>query len=72
MTDKSTSGSFAILYSLRLSVNLKIASVRASVAGPPDLLLYLIPKSSSGPPGLWLAVKMIPPVQKKTNENKKY
>ena len=24
-------------------------------------MLYLIPKSSSGPPGLWLAVKMKPP-----------
>ena len=24
-------------------------------------MLYLMPKSSSGPPGLWLAVKMKPP-----------
>lgn len=25
-------------------------------------MLYLIPKSPSGPPGLWLAVRIIPPI----------
>jgi len=29
---------------------------------PPFLVLNLIPKSLSGPPGLWLAVKIMPPV----------
>lgn len=33
-----------------------------SGAGPPLDILYLIPKSASGPPGLWLAVSKIPPV----------
>ena len=32
-----------------------------STAGPPLLLLYLIPKSPFGPPGLCEAVRMIPP-----------
>jgi len=32
-----------------------------SGAGPPFSQLYLIPKSSSMPPGLWLAVRMKPP-----------
>lgn len=29
---------------------------------PPLEVLYLIPKSLSGPPGLWLAVSTMPPV----------
>lgn len=28
---------------------------------PPLEMLYLMPKSPLGPPGLWLAVRMIPP-----------
>ena len=39
----------------------KIASVIFSGAGPPFEALYLMPKSPSGPPGLWLADRMIPP-----------
>lgn len=41
--------------------HLYTASVNASRAGSPFFMLYLIPKSSSGPPGLWLAVRMMPP-----------
>jgi hypothetical protein len=37
------------------------ASVTFSGAGPPFPVLYLMPKSSSGPPGLWLAERMMPP-----------
>ena len=32
-----------------------------SGAGPPLPMLYLMPKSSVGPPGLWLADRMMPP-----------
>ena len=32
-----------------------------SGAGPPFDALYLMPKSPSGPPGLWLADRMMPP-----------
>ncbi len=39
----------------------KIASVIFSGAGPPFDELYLMPKSSSGPAGLWLAERMMPP-----------
>ena len=39
----------------------KIASVIFSGAGPPLEALYLMPKSPSGPPGLWLADRMMPP-----------
>ena len=39
----------------------KIASVTLSGAGPPAPILYLTPKSPCGPPGLWLAERMIPP-----------
>ena len=42
-------------------VRAKIASVIFSGAGPPAPMLYLTPKSPSGPPGLWLAERMIPP-----------
>lgn len=37
-----------------------MASVIDSGAGPPLEQLYLIPKSLSGPPGLWLAVRIMP------------
>jgi hypothetical protein len=37
------------------------ASVSFSGAGPPLAALNLIPKSPSGPPGLWLADRMIAP-----------
>ncbi len=39
----------------------KIASVIFSGAGPPLAVLYLMPKSSVGPAGLWLADKIMPP-----------
>lgn len=39
----------------------KILSVIPSGAGPPLLTLNLMPKSAFGPPGLWLAVKRMPP-----------
>ena len=42
-------------------VRAKIASVIFSGAGPPLPMLYLMPKSPSGPPGLWLADRMMPP-----------
>ena len=40
----------------------KIKFVSDSKAGPPFYALNFIPKSSVGPPGLWLAVKRIPPI----------
>lgn len=40
-----------------------ILLVKASGAGPPFSQLNLMPKSFSGPPGLWDAVKTIPPVK---------
>ena len=40
----------------------EILPVIASGAGPPLEILNLIPKSPLGPPGLWLAVRMIPPI----------
>src|ERR1700719_1947039 len=39
----------------------KIASVTFSGAGPPLPMLYLMPKSPWGPPGLWLADRMKAP-----------
>ncbi len=48
-------------YSERVFVASKIASVTLSGAGPPFGVLNFTPKSSSGPPGLWLADKMMPP-----------
>ena len=42
-------------------VRAKIASVIFSGAGPPLPILYLMPKSSCGPPGLWLADRISPP-----------
>lgn len=50
-----------ILYSLIARVRSYMALVTASGAGPPLLQLYLIPKSASGPPGLWDAVSKMPP-----------
>ncbi len=38
-----------------------MASVSPSGAGPPLPVLYLMPKSSSGPPGLCDAVRITPP-----------
>ena len=38
-----------------------MASVMFSAAGPPLEALYLMPKSALGPPGLWLAERMMPP-----------
>jgi hypothetical protein len=38
-----------------------MASVTFSGAGPPLPILYLMPKSSVGPPGLWLADSTMPP-----------
>ena len=38
-----------------------MASVSDSGAGPPLAQLNLTPQSPSGPPGLWLAVRMKPP-----------
>jgi hypothetical protein len=48
-------------YSPISRVRVWIAPVTASGAGPPLATLYFIPKSPSGPPGLWLADRMIPP-----------
>jgi hypothetical protein len=42
-------------------VTSKIASVSFSGAGPPFSQLYLMPKSSLGPPGLCEAVRMKAP-----------
>ena len=39
-----------------------MASVTFSGAGPPLPILYLMPKSPSGPPGLWLADRISPPI----------
>ena len=52
----------SIRYSLISRVRAKIASVTPSGAGPPLAVLNLMPKSSSGPPGLWLAERMMPPL----------
>jgi len=50
-----------IWYSAMVLVNSYVLLVKSSWAGPPFLALYLIPKSFSGPPGLWEAVKINPP-----------
>ncbi len=42
-----------------------MAAVTASGAGPPFAMLYLMPKSPSGPPGLWLADRMMPAVRRR-------
>ena len=42
-------------------VRAKMASVTFSGAGPPLAVLNLMPKSPFGPPGLWLAERMMPP-----------
>lgn len=57
-----TSGMSHVWYSVRDLEISKTLSVTASGAGPPFAMLYLIPKSFLGPPGLWLAVSRMPPV----------
>jgi hypothetical protein len=49
------------LYDVMVFVFSYILLVTPSGAGPPLDTLYLMPKSAFGPPGLWLAVKRIPP-----------
>ena len=51
------------LYSLNFLLSKKTSSVKVSTAGPPFFVLNLMPKSSSGPAGLWLADRIIPPKQ---------
>ena len=58
---RSTSGASSVLKAEMVFVLAKIASVIFSGAGPPFDALYLMPKSPSGPPGLWLADRMMPP-----------
>ena len=58
---RSRSGASRIWYSSISLVRAKIASVIFSGAGPPLPILYLMPKSPFGPPGLWLAERMMPP-----------
>ncbi len=58
---RSTSGASSVLNAEIVLVLAKIASVIFSGAGPPFDALYLMPKSPSGPPGLWLADRMMPP-----------
>lgn len=42
--------------------NIKLAILKMTANSPPLEILNLIPKSPLGPPGLWLAVRMIPPM----------
>lgn len=42
--------------------NVTLAVLKMTVNSPPLEILNLIPKSPLGPPGLWLAVRMIPPM----------
>ena len=58
---KSISGMSAVLYLSMTWLRSKTAWVNFSGAGPPLLTLYFMPKSSSGPPGLWLAESISPP-----------
>merc|ERR1719498_736190 len=53
--------SLQISYSVILAVHSTILLVMVSGAGPPFSQLYLIPKSSLMPPGLWEAEQMKPP-----------
>ena len=60
--DRSYVTSFsAMRYCLRVLVWSVILAVSDSGAGAPFPPLYLMPKSFSGPPGLWLAVRMNAP-----------
>merc|ERR1719409_1941089 len=60
--DKSASGKSAqIVYLSIFAVHSTIKSVIFSGEGPPFSQLYLIPKSSLMPPGLWEAEQMKPP-----------
>jgi hypothetical protein len=61
LSSRSTGPASLMRYSLRACVCAKIASVIFSGAGPPFSMLYLMPKSPSGPPGLWLAESTMPP-----------
>ena len=42
--------------------NITLAVLKMTANSPPLEILNLIPKSPLGPPGLWLAVRMIPPM----------
>ncbi len=59
---RSMSAASTMRYSLMTLVRAKIASVTGSGAGPPLRPLNLMPKSPSGPPGLWLADRTTPPI----------
>ena len=61
MREMSGAASSRIRYCSMVLVRAKIRSVTFSGAGPPLPILYLIPKSPSGPPGLWLADSTMPP-----------
>ena len=52
-----------IEYSVSLLLMANMRSVKFCKAGPPFWQLNLMPKSLSGPPGLWLAVRMMPKIQ---------
>lgn len=45
-----------------ISLNIKFTVFQMTANSPPLEILNLIPKSPLGPPGLWLAVRMIPPM----------
>merc|ERR1719284_1011534 len=60
--EMSTTGTFShILNEVIEAVCATILSVIFSGAGPPFSQLYLMPKSSSMPPGLWEAEQINPP-----------
>ncbi len=59
--DKSIGGRDASTYSVKRKDSAYIFSVNFSGAELPVAMLYFMPKSPSGPPGLWLADKIIPP-----------
>lgn len=47
---------------LFILLNIKLTILKMIANLPPLEILNLIPKSPLGPPGLWLAVRMIPPM----------
>jgi hypothetical protein len=61
MASSGLSGASRILYCVSDRAIAEISAVTFSGAGPPLATLYLMPKSPSGPPRLWLAERMIPP-----------
>ena len=61
MVSSGTSLMSAILYDVSAAARFATSFVNDSGAGPPLPALYLMPKSPSGPPGLWLAERMMPP-----------